>query len=581
MSRSFLAALWLIVLVSLVARLITLDHGLPQLQVTDENSDLSVALRLTQGELPATNMRYTRSLITNTNLAAVAGLFGYTYLTGEARSLSEFRDLYFSDRALFTTATRVLQAVLTSLAVAFVGFIGHRFSPATGLLAAALLAFNGFFTLQGIYALPESIITFAIALSLWLFTRLWERGRAWDYFLAGVGLAVVMISKLSAASIAVALVIAHLDIVRRQRPVGALAFLRRLLLSRAVLALVVGVIIGNLVLSPVAFIRPNDLIFELRFLSQYAYGSAAPSLTDRLTTPVSNVVGIIPLIWRFSLIATLLGFAAAIRWHRLPLYWMLVAALLALTITIGTIGHPYYRLYYWVPWIIPMTLVGGIGLGWLWGLAATRPARIVVGLGIGALLIAEALFTLHILRLKDSQDTRVLALAYLEATLTPDTRLAANDPLGYGVPMHRSAASIERALALGAPQLESWNWTLRLPQSARPAPAFDIYGPELQAVIDTYADFDALLTRDDIQYVVETDYCHGYIPRPDSDSAQEYPAIADDQRARWELVAVFSPFITDTCQGYIEHRYAIAIDEVRALEQQVRQGPLVRIYRVR
>ena len=143
--RTFWLLLGCILLFGFVTRLVALQHGLPYTQVIDENGDLSTALHYLQGEIPARHVRYHRSLIAYVDLASVGGLFGYSYLTGHVSGLDDFQDLYFSNRASFTVATRFTFAILTTLAMLVVALIGRYISGRIGLLAAAALAVNGFF----------------------------------------------------------------------------------------------------------------------------------------------------------------------------------------------------------------------------------------------------------------------------------------------------------------------------------------------------------------------------------------------------------------------------------------------------
>ena len=136
--RLFWTILILISLLSLGFRVYGIRHGLPDIQTGDENSDLSTALRLTEKQIPPREVRYHRSLIAYVNVASVGGLFGYSTLTGKVDSLSSFRDLYFSDRALFTFATRFTLAILTTLAITMTGLVGRYINPLVGLMAAAI-----------------------------------------------------------------------------------------------------------------------------------------------------------------------------------------------------------------------------------------------------------------------------------------------------------------------------------------------------------------------------------------------------------------------------------------------------------
>ncbi len=58
----------------------------------------------------------------------------------------------------------------------------------------------------------------------------------------------------------------------------------------------------------------------------------------------------------------------------------------------------------------------------------------------------------------------------------------------------------------------------------------------------------------------------------------DFPAISDAQRARWQLVTVFSPFEGDRCVGKIDDRTGFG--PIQDIPEQRRTGPIVRIYYV-
>jgi hypothetical protein len=177
--KPYWLALAVVLLFCLIVRIGIMGHGLPYLQVVDENSDLSTALRLTEGEIPAPHVRYHRSLIAYLDAASIGGLFGYTFLTGEARNLADFRDLYFSERELFTLATRFTFVILTTLTVLMVAQIGAYINRWVGILSAVVLALNAFYTQNSVYAMPDALVMITVALFLWMTMRAWKfhRGR--------------------------------------------------------------------------------------------------------------------------------------------------------------------------------------------------------------------------------------------------------------------------------------------------------------------------------------------------------------------------------------------------------------------
>jgi len=577
--RLFWALLCCILLITFGLRLITLDHGLPGLQVGDENSDLSTALRLTEGELPKRHVRYHRSLIAYVDGAAVMGLLGSELLAGNVRSLAQFRDLYFRDYDRFVWFTRLMMACLTTLAVLFVGLAGRAIHPRIGLLAALVLAINGFFLINSVFALPDGLVTFSAALFMWMVMRLWQHRRKRDYFGTGIVLALVMLSKFSAVSIAAGLVVAHIGIVWEETgSSGRWQFLKRVVLHPGVLWAALGVIAGNLLLNPLGFIYPDDLRYEINRMFGYAYSPYESSLTGQLKIIWAQIKDMTLYAWRWMVPMSLLGLVAFRRWKLTIPYWIVVAAFMALFIMIGRVISVNYKVFFWTPWLIPMALLSAIGIDWLIGLSSRGVWRAVLVGAAALLLMLEGLFTLKVVDIFEHTDTRLQAKQYIEQQIAPNTPILIGSPLAYSVPLRRDETSITRAIQLGATKLKSWQWWLDQPADRRPGPVYDLYGPEFRATTASHDLLQEMIASNAIQYVIETEYCYG--PKnPESQATIDFPVLSEKQRSQWELVEIFSPFGSDECLSKIDDRTGLA--HARFLDQQQRTGPIVRIYRVR
>lgn len=570
-----------ILLFSLSIRLALSDHGLPKLQVGDENSDLSTALQLTEGELPQWHVRYHRSLIAYTDASAVAGLLGVKVLRGELQTLQDFRDLYFEERWLFTLATRIMMNLLTTGAILFTALAGRYIEKSVGLFAALILALNGFFLVNSIFALPDGLVMFSVAFALWLTMRMLAIQRGKDYFLAGLGIALVMLSKFSATVIAISVLSAHVAITWNVEKEISSAFLRRLVLDHRLLALAAGVLIGNIAFNPLGFIYPQDLAREIARMSNYAYGGQT-SAAVQFQIIGQHLKQMVSFAWRWTLPLTLLGAVSAYRYRHCPAYWIVVLAFGALFISISRITTSYYKLFFWTPWLIPSALLSAIGIRTLVTMLSSRwrLAGYLAGyLLVFTLLALEGSFTTHIIAIVEQRDTRELALTYIEQHIPSGTAIMSGQPLAYSVPIERTENSIRRAVALGKDMLNSWQWQLDHPSNAEQMPRYDLYGPELHVVIDTYDDLAELVSARKIEVVVETDYCVGSINDPESSSSIEYPALNDTLRNQWELLKEFSPFNVHECRGGIDDRTGLTFDR-DALKDQIRTGPIIRIYRV-
>lgn len=573
----FAIGLSLLLLLNLGLRLALADHGLPHLQIGDENSDLSTALRLTKGELPQWNVRYHRSLIAYVDASATASLLGFELISGNVRNLQDFQDLYFTDRWLFTLATRILMGLLTTAAVLFVGLTGRYLSELAGFSAALCLATNSFFLINSLFALPDGLVFFSVALFLWLTARMMHLKRATDYFFAGAGLALVMLSKFSASVVAVGLIAAHLTITRHETGALDARFWRRLVFDRRLVALGAGVFLGNIFFNPLGFIYPRDLIREFNHMTSYAYSPEA-NLLAQFEIIRTHLREIVPLIWRWMLPFSLIGIAAALRYAKQSVYWVVLFSFLALLITIGRVNTQFYKPFYWTPWLIPTSLLSGFGVQFLFSVISRKRRAIIIP-ALAAVLLLEGRFLIHIASIFRRPDTRELALAFVEQYIPAGTPIISGQPLAYSVPIQRNDTSIRRASELEGRMLDSWQWQLQHPDTARTRQLYDLYGPEMQQTIDSFSDMIALIETESIDYIIEADYCYGTEHDPASNSSIEYPALNDELRSHLTLLKEINPFTEKSCLGTIDDRTGLSFN-LSALNAQIRTGPIIRIYEV-
>jgi hypothetical protein len=100
----------------------------------------------------------------------------------------------------------------------------------------------------------------------------------------------------------------------------------------------------------------------------------------------------------------------------------------------------------------------------------------------------------------------------------------------------------------------------------------------MQSMIDTYNDLHHLIDTEQIDYVVDTEFCQGFTKSPDSNSALDFPPVNGALRQEWELVASFTPFPTDDCLAPIDDRTGLTTPAF--LDEQQHPGPIIRIYRI-
>lgn len=575
--RTFYLLLGLILLFAAATRLMVIQHHQPDIVVEDEGSDLSTALRLTQGELPQSHVRYHRSFIAYQHLIASGMLVGAKWFTGEVRSIGEVVDQYFAHRDQFVLAARLWVGFLSVLGIGFVGLAGRYFSPSIGLWAALVLSLNGFLTANGAYALPDTLIIFAAGLTLWAFMRLWQYQRTRDYVLVSVALAVVMLSKLVATPIAIGVLVLHGFIVWQRKPslkAFPLAFLRD---KNLWIAGFVG-ILANVLLNPIAFIIPQDFLYEI---SRIAGFTKNPPLHIFLLRLGEELVKFLQL-WLFALPFVLIGLGLTIRRCRDARYAMLLACVLVLFFmtwrVMVTMSGPNPQIYYWFALMVCLSLLIGIALEalWQWGGQASRArliarALVLLGLGLNGWELAQ------FIRVIQTPLTQHQARDFIQATFTPDTRMMVADPQTYGVPLQRDEVSIARFYELRGMILNSWTWWLEQPVATRPT-GYALYGWEVFEVIDTWEDLRAYIEQEEIEYFVVAQYCQNFLFTPNATSSLDFPPHNEALLAEWELVAMFTPYASGKCDAPIATR--TGLPSFPALLWAERAGPIIKIYRI-
>jgi len=213
---------WLLAGVALLAlslRIWGIGTGLPYLYHPDEAGKVRIAQRMLKtGDL-------------NPHYFLKPGLFIYLnalayvpyYLTGRLLGIfQQPNDVPYptvlamgvgktSMRTTFLLG-RVLSACFGVGAVAMVYLAGRQLAKKgpTRLLAALMMAISPASVLNSRYIHPDPQVVFFVVLSLWLSLRLLERGKTWDYVLAGLATGLAASSKYNGALVFVAICAAHL-----------------------------------------------------------------------------------------------------------------------------------------------------------------------------------------------------------------------------------------------------------------------------------------------------------------------------------------------------------------------------------
>ncbi|MGB1285481.1 MAG: ArnT family glycosyltransferase [Aggregatilineales bacterium] len=579
-ARHFRGLLLAIVIFSFATRLLLVDYNLPPHIVEDEGSDLSTAAQLLTGELPQRHVRYQRGLIASNNLIPIAGVFAINFVTGQINSVDAFQDLYFTDRAQFTLATRIWMSLLTSTAIGLIGLATGYYRREAGILAALILTINGFVLHTTLFAMPDALVFFAAGFSLFMIMRLWHYRRSRDYVFAALSLALVMLAKLQAAPMGLAFLLVHGMIVYDSGNKRPLLFLFAYFRDKNLWIAALAGISGNVLFNPLAFIHPDDFLYEAsRFspLLETTLFETGVSSQQRLITEFEKLVVI---AWRWAFVLTMTGLFFSWRLRRNQAYWIFLAASVPVfIITIRSQIFPITHFYYWTPFIALMAPVAAIGL-WevvLWLAERQKPLVRVALLPVVVFVVLEGSFFLHIFNIMQQPLTLEQALDYVEENIPPDSTVMIGDTLIYSVALQRTETSIRRAADLSGRMLSRWQYQLDNPDAVT-APLFDIYGAEMFALFDSFDEMVQLIDDEQVQYFIVADYCDGRLIDPSASSSVVYPPVDPDMVSAWNLLAVFSPYDTDECGTYIHTRTKITFFD--DIVRQQRGGPIVRIYEI-
>jgi hypothetical protein len=582
-NRRFFQIVLLIMVFASFTRLLMINHH-DTLVVEDEGGDLSFAVRLVEGNPPNLNTLYHRTFIIYHDAFAVGIYAGIKFLTGQVQSVSDFQNEYFANRQAFVIATRLWIGFLTVCAVGLVALIGRYFSLTIGIFSALVLALHTFVTYNSVYALPDALIIFAVALNLWLAMRVYHYRRTRDYVLWGLFFVWVMITKLIAAPIAIALVIAHTAIAyetaRNQTTQPWRVFLRVWIFNKNVGITALMLIVGHVLFNPFLVLYPDAMMRDLGKISgMFGRQGSAPTLELYVRGWIEAFAQLITLIWRWWLPMTLLGVGMAWTYRRSVPYWMLFSVwLLQGLYLLHNMTNSYSQVYYWTSWVISLSVVTGIGLASVWQWAQMGGWWRVGYVAIAGVLLAEGAMLASYIQLVRQPTTQDLARAFIHANIPADAKMIAGDGLTYTVPLQRNNTSIDRATAMRGNALNIWAWYQGLSPQDRPAPAYDLYGPEIQSQIETLDELQRLIQSENITYYITMEYCRGFTYSPDSESALDFPPNSPLAVSGYEPLAVFSPFASNTCENEIATRTGLSFPPT--VFAQHHAGPIIIIYQI-
>ena len=430
-----LALLGAILLGALALRLWQLDHGLPFAFNADEAEHfVPKAVRMLGGggldpgyyENPS-GLTYLLYLVFKLRFAA-----GFPF--GGGREL--VRDFAADPGDAFLTA-RVAVALIGTLVVALVYWAGARFCERrVGLVAAALMAVAFLPVFYSKHALNDVVTLAPVTLALVCCLLACERGRWFDWALAGAAIGAATATKYTAGAMLVGLAIAAALRIQRDRAE----------LSRAIAGLAVA---GVAFAAVFALLNPYALV-NLHVAARQVRGQSRQADSGKLGQ--DDVRGWIYYVgtlgWGFGwvpLVAAVGGAVALLRrdWRRALL---LIGFPLLLYLYMGAQARFFGR------WLLPaypaLCVLAGYGVVALADAVTRRQRRAgAVVAGLAALACAQGLLSsVHVDVVLGRTDTREQALRWIDANVPDRARLVVEPfvPRSWRAALERPVYPVER-----------------------------------------------------------------------------------------------------------------------------------------
>lgn len=322
---------------------------------------------------------------------------------------------------------RVLSAAFDTGSIVICFLIGRRvYGLAAGLLAAALYAGSVLAIQQAHFYVVDPIMTFFILVSLFFCLRRAASDSLVDSVLAGLFFGLAMATKVSAAPLALALVVAHVrwrTVIDDRHPASALPRAERTLTvaggALALTLLVAGV--AFLISEPYAVLDWPQFSHDIIEQSSVARGGADYPYTRQYahTTPY--------LYWLWGLVTWQLGPLLGVG-GLVGLVWQLLRQirrprveelyLLAWWLPYFAITGSFYAKFprYMLP-IVPFLCVAGAGLALTLLASQTAWKRWLVGAIAGVTVLTSALYSVAYDHIYAVTNTRVAATQWIYANI--------------------------------------------------------------------------------------------------------------------------------------------------------------------
>ncbi|CAA9470146.1 MAG: hypothetical protein AVDCRST_MAG38-1234 [uncultured Solirubrobacteraceae bacterium] len=317
---------------------------------------------------------------------------------------------YRADPSIAYETGRAIAVVLCMLGVLAVFLVGRRlWNPATGVVAAAVLAFAFLTVSYSRYALTDTGVLLPVAVAVYAAVRAHDDGRLRWYAVAGAAVGLAVGFKYTAGLVGVPLLAAAL--LRRPREWRALAGLA--------LSGVAAVAVFFLT-TPYFFL---DLSVALDQLGEQSDAASVRKLGQGEGGPVGYYLG--SLTWGFGTLAALAAAAGLVLEARRDRARAFLLALfpLIMFVYLCTAGRHFAR------WLMPvypvLALLAGVALVQVADVISRRPPvrAAVLGVLLAAVLAQPLAADIRTARMFGREDTRQLTRDFLLDTLPRDARV--------------------------------------------------------------------------------------------------------------------------------------------------------------
>jgi 4-amino-4-deoxy-L-arabinose transferase-like glycosyltransferase len=316
---------------------------------------------------------------------------------------------------------RLIVAAFGSATLGLVYLLGRRlYCRATGLLAAAFLAFSVLHVRDSHFYFPDVPFTFFAVLTVIFAADLARDGRIRSYVVAGLAAGIGLATKQTGLLVLPVILAAHVAYALRGKPfsLAAVAGLLRSARLWGCLVLPFGVAaVTFLLLDPFVLVAPDRFLAMSQRTEQFVRGIEQPTYTFQFTD--TTILYWVTNLLYFALgppleVVSLLGLGWAVARRRLG--DVLLLAFLVPYVWFVCAGYMKF-IRYAVPLLPFLCLFAARFLVELSEVATTRVGRLAAAALPAAVLVASVLYTLAYLNVYRERDARIQASEWIHRNI--------------------------------------------------------------------------------------------------------------------------------------------------------------------